>query len=607
MLILITLYLNFIIKGSSLDLLNNLLRVKKHFHNSLIAKQFNCSVDEVKILQFLTKSYLEDQTSVEISIILNHIFKSKTLQDKFNNLQFLINLNKYGFVELNTGFSFGESRFKRRKYNLLELLNGSANLSKEFIFILENGDYQIIHSIPETPFENIFEFLDNKFKKLTLFIDRPFEQEIIMKLAKRIDEKINLRLEKSSIDMKLVNLLSKLSFDEELVFLAVLSEEYQYFSNYVSEDFKPNILRTDFRDLTALLDLISFKEMDRFTKKNIFEPEGYLFKNNLLVTNDSSIFEQITGENSVSVSENILNQIESKTRKNKRTSKKTKLRNIIEQQDIFELIEPKTGLEEIILPEKQRTIFKTIIRQLDKKVVERLIKWGIKKKNSIITSKIIFHGKPGTGKTASAIALAKDLNRELLHFDCSKILSMYVGESEKNVRLIFDTYKNIVKESGAEPILLLNEADQFLTMRTSATSGSVSQMYNQMQNIFLEQIENFEGILVATTNMIDNLDKAFSRRFNYKIEFKPPTEKERIEIWKKHLPKNATFSEDFSVEKLAKYNLTGGQIDLIMKNTAFKVATKENPVFELSDFIDEVQQELKNNFDNDRVMGFLKD
>ena len=123
MLILITLYLNFIIKGSSLDLLNNLLRVKKHFHNSLIAKQFNCSVDEVKILQFLTKSYLEDQTSVEISVILNNIFKSKTLQDKFNNLQFLINLNKYGFVELNTGFSFGESRFKRRKYNLLEVVH----------------------------------------------------------------------------------------------------------------------------------------------------------------------------------------------------------------------------------------------------------------------------------------------------------------------------------------------------------------------------------------------------------------------------------------------------------------------------------------------------
>jgi hypothetical protein len=115
-----------------LDLLNNLLRVKKNFHNSLIAKRLNCSADEVKILQFLTKSYLEEQTSIDISLILNDIFKSKTLQDKFNNLQILISLNRYGFVELNTGLTFSESRLKRKQYNLLELLNGSVSLSKEF-------------------------------------------------------------------------------------------------------------------------------------------------------------------------------------------------------------------------------------------------------------------------------------------------------------------------------------------------------------------------------------------------------------------------------------------------------------------------------------------
>ena len=182
---------------------------------------------------------------------------------------------------------------------------------------------------------------------------------------------------------------------------------------------------------------------------------------------------------------------------------------------------------------------------------------------------------------------------------------MYVGESEKNVRNIFDTYKDLAKNSGLEPILFLNEADQFLSARSTDTGSSISQMYNQMQNIFLEQIENFEGVLVATTNMLDNLDKAFSRRFNYKVEFKPPLKAERVEIWKKHIPQNANYEKDFTIETLAEFKLTGGQIDLIVKNTAFKVATQNRPIFKISDFLAEIELEKNTNFENDRIMGFL--
>jgi len=145
-----------------------------------------------------------------------------------------------------------------------------------------------------------------------------------------------------------------------------------------------------------------------------------------------------------------------------------------------------------------------------------------------------------------------------------------------------------------------------LTSRSTDTSSSVSQMYNQMQNIFLEQIEKFEGVLIATTNLLENLDKAFSRRFNYKVEFKLPAKHERLIIWEQHLPKTANYEPNFSIEELAEYKLSGGQIDLIVKNTAYLVATRENPIFSTEDFLTEIKRERNSSFENNRVMGFLK-
>ena len=130
-------------------------------------------------------------------------------------------------------------------------------------------------------------------------------------------------------------------------------------------------------------------------------------------------------------------------------------------------------------------------------------------------------------------------------------------------------------------------------------------MHNQMQNIFLEQIENFRGMLIATTNLLENIDKAFSRRFNYKIEFKKPDYEQRVELWKKMLPKSAPYEEGFDLKKLAEYSLTGGQINLIVKNTAYKVAVREEPLFREQDFIDEIKREKDANFDSEKSMGFL--
>ena len=285
--------------------------------------------------------------------------------------------------------------------------------------------------------------------------------------------------------------------------------------------------------------------------------------------------------------------------------KRVKLDMIIKEQDIFELIEPKTSLDDVVLSQKTREVLNNILKQMDKKVQNLLKEWGIKEKRKSIDAKLIFYGPPGTGKTMTAVSFGKSLKKKILSFDCSKILSMYVGESEKNVRKIFDTYYDIKEKTKSEPVLLLNEADQFLSARSTGIGSSADKMHNQMQNIFLEQIEKFEGILIATTNLLENIDPAFSRRFDYKIAFEKPNFKERVKLWQKMLPKNAQYEENFNIETLAKYDLTGGQINIIIKNTALRVAVKENPIFTTSDFISMIQREKSGTFGESKSLGFM--
>jgi SpoVK/Ycf46/Vps4 family AAA+-type ATPase len=282
--------------------------------------------------------------------------------------------------------------------------------------------------------------------------------------------------------------------------------------------------------------------------------------------------------------------------------KKVTIDSLIKEQDIFELVTPKTNLNDVVLNQKTRELLDRVLKQVDKKVAKRLKEWGIKT-NSNVDAKLMFYGPPGTGKTMTAYSLAKSLKRKVLSFDCSKILSMYVGESEKNVRKIFDTYYELTKKSKSHPILLLNEADQFLSSRSSGGSG-VEKMHNQMQNIFLEQIERFSGILIATTNLLETIDLAFSRRFDYKIEFAKPNLKQRYELWKKMLPKVALNGKNIDIEKLSNFELSGGQISVVIKNTAIKVAVKDEPIFETADFLEEINREIKGAFGEEKKMGF---
>ncbi len=173
----------------------------------------------------------------------------------------------------------------------------------------------------------------------------------------------------------------------------------------------------------------------------------------------------------------------------------------------------------------------------------------------------LFYGAPGTGKTQLAYNLARASDRVLMMVDIAAIRDKYVGESEKRIKQIFKTYKQAQDYHELCPILLFNESDALISKRYEVAS-SVDQMNNSMQNILLQELEDFEGILIATSNMNINLDTAFERRFLYKINFGKPEAATRQKIWETKMPE-LSIEE---IEQLARdYEFTGGQINNISR------------------------------------------
>ena len=177
---------------------------------------------------------------------------------------------------------------------------------------------------------------------------------------------------------------------------------------------------------------------------------------------------------------------------------------------------------------------------------------------------VILHGGPGTGKTEAVMQLARDTGREIMKVDISQSKSMWFGESEKIIKRIFTGYRSYAGECERIPILLFNEADGILSKRLQVGNSGVRQTENAIQNIILEEMENFEGVMIATTNLISNLDPAFERRFLFKIELRKPDISVRAKIWKLKLPRlSIRECQDLSV----RFDFSGGQIDNIARKS----------------------------------------
>ena len=184
----------------------------------------------------------------------------------------------------------------------------------------------------------------------------------------------------------------------------------------------------------------------------------------------------------------------------------------------------------------------------------------------------LFYGAPGTGKTETVYQIARESGRDLYIVDVSQIKSCWVGESEKNIKQVFSRYRQCVASDGKVPILLFNEADAIFGIRQEGAQSAVDKMENSIQNIILQEMEDLDGILIATTNLTTNLDKAFERRFLYKVRFEKPSKKAGEAIWRSMLPE---LSPSQARELAEKYSFSGGQIENVARKKTIKAILAE--------------------------------
>ena len=174
---------------------------------------------------------------------------------------------------------------------------------------------------------------------------------------------------------------------------------------------------------------------------------------------------------------------------------------------------------------------------------------------------LLFHGGPGSGKTETVLQLCRKTKRPLMKIEVTDFQSKWVGESERKLKQIFTDYKSACERMEVAPILFLNECDQIIGKRVGIRN-SVDQMNNALQNILLEQLEQFQGIMIGTTNLTKNMDEAFERRFAMKFQFESPNETAKVSIWKSAI-KGLRQQEAIALVK--QYDFTPGEINNVAR------------------------------------------
>lgn len=213
--------------------------------------------------------------------------------------------------------------------------------------------------------------------------------------------------------------------------------------------------------------------------------------------------------------------------------------------------------------EQNKASLDTLKELLDeKRLVD--IRQQLKSKGWGLGFTCLFYGAPGTGKTESVLQLARETGRDIMQVDISSVRTKWYGETEKLVKKVFTDYKDFVAQSEKTPILLFNEADGILSVRSElgADSTSCTKTENAIQNILLQEMETFDGILIATTNLTNNLDTAFERRFLYKIKFEKPDLEAKGEIWRSLMPE---LTKDDALILASEYDFSGGEISNIAR------------------------------------------
>jgi hypothetical protein len=232
--------------------------------------------------------------------------------------------------------------------------------------------------------------------------------------------------------------------------------------------------------------------------------------------------------------------------------------------DLAQRITPVAGWDDLVIPEPQRQVLRDIALHVRQRATV-YDTWGFAAASARgLGISALFEGTSGTGKTMAAEVLANELRLDLFRIDLSQVVSKYIGETEKNLRQVFDA-----AESGGA-ILLFDEADALFGKR-SEIKDSHDRYANIEVSYLLQRMENYRGLAILTTNMKSALDQAFLRRIRFIVQFPFPDAANRAAIWERIFPAKTPIGR-LDVEKLARLNITGGSIRNIALNAAFLAA-----------------------------------
>lgn len=257
-------------------------------------------------------------------------------------------------------------------------------------------------------------------------------------------------------------------------------------------------------------------------------------------------------------------------------------------------------LKQLFYNDKERKLVEELAALLDEKNFQG-IRDRLKETNFRSGFACLFYGAPGTGKTETVLQIARKTGRDLIQVNISDIKSMWVGESEKNIKGIFDDYRKMVKQSAKTPILLFNEADAIIGKRMVGAEKAVDKLENNIQNIILQEIEQLEGILIATTNLAENMDKAFERRFLYKVKFEKPDLHGRLQIWQTMIPSLNDADASFLA---ARYDFSGGEIENIARHYTIQSILHGKPADMLKSLVGYCDSERLEGRTPKRKVGF---
>lgn len=527
-----------------------LLKPKKTPELTQIMTTYEISLEEASLFVFILNQFVLSGRSVSMEDVTD-----KDLDIKVGNSNYLKiikslkNLVKKDLVCI--------EKHGRRSSLLNPDINIDDSVFSQIIFgsdIFENVDFNNVYSI---------------IQAVDSLLDQRDEKKIS---EKRLFNEFERLLNKMDKSLALYTLLMPYSIMEKLMIFKASIQTIQGFNGYECNRFASDIYDN-------LSDVASFME-------KIYHESYKAFKDKVLEFEDASSFRN---DPNFVLSPKSHQKIFGAT-----------LKNVKEFKARFSThLKYTTFKQELFLDDKIAKTTHTIAKAISKKEYANIVK---QLKSAKLPSGIVslLYGYPGTGKTATVYEISKLTKRDVLQVDISNIRDKYVGESEKRLKAIFEEYARAKEELKHTPILLFNEADALIGQRLS-TQSSVDVMNNSMQNILLEELEKFEGIFFATTNLIDNMDSAFDRRFLYKVEFSKPSSQTRTKIWKSKLPK----LEESDINAIAHYDLSGGQIENVSRK--FMLDT----ILNLKAFdIEELKKlcETEGNFKQDvtcKTIGFM--